>query len=118
MLSSILAIVFVLRLVLFLICSYLFSQTEPRVLTEKECIIPVRKNMTCEKQNHLLSGHVFVNIRYFQFFVITYRLKIEHSLSLTLFLHCPLFREGCGYSTSRLNRLTLRSSITSIISLE
>ena len=33
------------------------------------------------------------------------------------FLHCPLFREGCGGSSSRLSRHTSRSSITSIISL-
>ena len=33
------------------------------------------------------------------------------------FLHCPLFREGCGGSSSRLSRHTSRSSITCIISL-
>ena len=33
------------------------------------------------------------------------------------FLHCPLFREGCGGSSSRLSCHTSRSSITSIISL-
>ena len=33
------------------------------------------------------------------------------------FLHCPLFLEGCGGSSSRLSRHTSRSSITSIISL-
>ena len=33
------------------------------------------------------------------------------------FLHCPLFREDCGGSSSRLSRHTSRSSITSIISL-
>ena len=30
------------------------------------------------------------------------------------FLHCPLFREGCGGRISRLSRLTSRSSISSI----
>ena len=34
-----------------------------------------------------------------------------------LLLHCPLFREGCRGSSSRLSRHTSRSSITSIISL-
>ena len=33
------------------------------------------------------------------------------------FPHCPLFREGCGGSSSRLSRHTSRSSITSIILL-
>ena len=33
------------------------------------------------------------------------------------FFHCPLFREGCEGSSSRLSRHTSRSSITSIISL-
>ena len=33
------------------------------------------------------------------------------------FFHCPLFREGCGGSSSRLSRHTLQFSITSIISL-
>ena len=33
------------------------------------------------------------------------------------FLHCPLFREGCGGSCSRLSCHTSRSSIISIISL-
>ena len=39
------------------------------------------------------------------------------SLQEVFFLHCPLFREGCGGSSSRLSRHTSRSSITSIISL-
>ena len=37
--------------------------------------------------------------------------------SFFFFLHCPLFREGCGGSSSRLSRHTSRSSITSIILL-
>ena len=44
--------------------------------------------------------------------------KFNSSLSsFFFFLHCPLFREGCGGSSSRLSHHTLRSSITSIISL-
>ena len=41
----------------------------------------------------------------------------EIVLLFFFFLHCPLFREGCGGSSSRLSRHTSRSSITSIISL-
>ena len=44
------------------------------------------------------------------------RLK-NHNPFFFFFLHCPLFREGCGGSSSRLSRHTSRSSITSIISL-
>ena len=36
---------------------------------------------------------------------------------LFFFLHCPLFREGCEGSSSRLSRHTSRSYITSFISL-
>ena len=39
-------------------------------------------------------------------------------LYIFFFLHCPLFREGCKGSSSRLSRHTSLSFITSIISLE
>ena len=47
------------------------------------------------------------------------KLKLERRIKnfFFFFLHCPLFREGCGGSSSRLSRHTSRSSITSIISL-
>ena len=50
----------------------------------------------------VLSTNIALMISFFFFF---------------FFLHCPLFREGCGGSSSRLSRHTSRSSITSIISL-
>ena len=68
-----------------------------------------------------------VRFRFLTFGIFCFRFQLRIKLVASefasassiffFFLHCPLFREGCGGSSSRLSRHTSRSSITSIISL-
>ena len=73
-----------------------------------------QKRMTL--QNLHLQSHSFPMSRNLETQICQWY-GVKRIKSSSFFLHCPLIREGCGGSSSRLSRHTSRSSITSIISL-
>ena len=92
--------------------------------TRKDLIKPLRTVFLTLKVNIIfLYSSMFVGVEYSQtanpwtIVAVVSTFYPFFFFFFFFFLHCPLFREGCGGSSSRLSRQTSRSSITSIISL-